>query len=171
MPLAFTTGLALLLAHALYKCTLFLVIGLIDHRTGTRDLRRLSGLGREMPLVTTVTALALASMIGLPPLLGFAAKESALKVLQVGLRADTREVEVDFGQERRPDGWASLAVTGRDGSAFAGWWRRDGVFLLTLAGRRQAPPPLQLPGGMWQRDIRSIWGLVKSTRATCAGLA
>ena len=77
----------------------------------------------------------------------WSAKESALKVLQVGLRADTREVEVDFGQERRPDGWAPLAVTGRDGSAFAGWWRRDGVFLLTLAGRRQAPPPLQLPGG------------------------
>ena len=77
----------------------------------------------------------------------WSAKESALKVLQVGLRADTREVEVDLGRDRRPDGWAPLAVTGRDGSAFAGWWRRDGVFLLTLAGRRQAPPPAQLPGG------------------------
>jgi 4'-phosphopantetheinyl transferase len=77
----------------------------------------------------------------------WSAKESALKVLQVGLRADTREVEVDFGPARRPDGWAPLAVTGRDGSAFAGWWRRDGVFLLTLAGRRQAPPPARLPGG------------------------
>jgi multicomponent Na+:H+ antiporter subunit A len=74
-------GLALLLAHALYKSTLFLVVGIIDHRTGTRDLRRLSGLGREMPVVTTVTALALASMIGFPPLLGFAAKESALTAL------------------------------------------------------------------------------------------
>jgi multicomponent Na+:H+ antiporter subunit A len=74
-------GLALLLAHALYKSTLFLVVGIIDHRTGTRDLRRLSGLGREMPVVTTVTVLALASMIGLPPLLGFAAKESALTAL------------------------------------------------------------------------------------------
>jgi 4'-phosphopantetheinyl transferase len=77
----------------------------------------------------------------------WSAKESALKVLKVGLRADTREVEVGFGQERRPDGWAPLAVTGRDGSAFVGWWRRDGVFLLTLAGRQQAPPPVQLQGG------------------------
>jgi 4'-phosphopantetheinyl transferase len=77
----------------------------------------------------------------------WSAKESALKVLKIGLRADTREVEVDFGRQRRADGWAPLAVTGRDGSAFAGWWRRDGVFLLTLAGRRQAPPPLQLQGG------------------------
>jgi 4'-phosphopantetheinyl transferase len=77
----------------------------------------------------------------------WSAKESALKVLKVGLRADTREVEVGFGQERRPDGWAPLAVTGRDGSAFVGWWRRDGVFLLTLAGRQQASPPVQLQGG------------------------
>ncbi|MDH6181609.1 multicomponent Na+:H+ antiporter subunit A [Microbacteriaceae bacterium SG_E_30_P1] len=71
-------GLALLTAHALFKATLFLVVGIIDHRAGTRDLRRLSGLGREMPVVTTVTVLALASMIGLPPLLGFVAKEAAL---------------------------------------------------------------------------------------------
>ncbi len=77
----------------------------------------------------------------------WSAKESALKVLKVGLRADTRDVEVDFSQERRADGWAPLAVTGRDGAAFPGWWRRDGVFLLTLTGRQLAPPPVQLEGG------------------------
>ena len=77
----------------------------------------------------------------------WSAKESALKVRKVGLRADTRDVEVDFGHERRPDGWAPLSVTGRDGSAFPGWWRRDGVFLLTLAGREPLPPPVRLAGG------------------------
>lgn len=77
-------GLALVTAHALYKATLFLVVGIIDHRTGTRDLRRLSGLGREMPVVSTVTALALASMVGLPPLVGFVAKEAALTTLLDG---------------------------------------------------------------------------------------
>ncbi|MGX5682579.1 Na+/H+ antiporter subunit A [Schumannella luteola] len=77
-------GLALLLSHALFKATLFLVVGIIDHRTGTRDLRRLSGLGREMPVVATVTALALASMVGLPPLLGFVAKEAVLTSLLDG---------------------------------------------------------------------------------------
>lgn len=77
-------GLALLTAHALYKSTLFLVVGIIDHRTGTRDLRRLSGLGREMPVVATVTGLALASMIGLPPLLGFVAKEATFTALLEG---------------------------------------------------------------------------------------
>ncbi|CAN5436980.1 Na+/H+ antiporter subunit A [soil metagenome] len=68
-------GLALLLAHALYKATLFLVVGIIDHRAGTRDLRKLSGLGRASPVLATITALALASMVGLPPLLGCVAKE------------------------------------------------------------------------------------------------
>lgn len=77
----------------------------------------------------------------------WSAKESALKVLKVGLRADTRDVEVDFDRERRTDGWATLSVTDRDGAAFAGWWRRDGVFLLTLAARQPFPPPVQLAGG------------------------
>lgn len=74
-------ALALLLAHALYKGTLFLVVGIIDHKAGTRDLRRLSGLGRRSPVLATVTALALASMAGLPPLFGFVAKETVLHTL------------------------------------------------------------------------------------------
>lgn len=69
-------GAALLLAHALYKATLFLVVGVIDHATGTRDWRKLSGLGRRMPLLATTAGIAVASMAGLPPLLGFVAKES-----------------------------------------------------------------------------------------------
>ncbi len=75
------TGLALLLAHALFKSTLFLTVGIIDHRAGTRDLRKLSGLGRETPVLATVAALALASMAGLPPTLGFVAKEGVLTAL------------------------------------------------------------------------------------------
>ncbi|WP_341953478.1 Na+/H+ antiporter subunit A [Salinibacterium sp. TMP30] len=74
-------GIALLLAHALYKSTLFLVIGIIDHRTGTRDLRKLSGLGRRAPVLAVVSALALASMIGLPPTIGYVAKEAAFTAL------------------------------------------------------------------------------------------
>lgn len=74
-------GIALLLAHALYKSTLFLAIGIIDHRTGTRDLRKLSGLGRRAPVLAVVSALALASMIGLPPTIGYVAKEAAFTAL------------------------------------------------------------------------------------------
>ncbi|WP_395245403.1 Na+/H+ antiporter subunit A [Agromyces sp. MMS24-K17] len=69
-------GVALLLAHALFKATLFLVVGIVDHSAGTRDWRKLSGLGRRIPVVATVAMLAAASMAGIPPLLGFVAKEA-----------------------------------------------------------------------------------------------
>jgi 4'-phosphopantetheinyl transferase len=77
----------------------------------------------------------------------WSAKEAALKVRKVGLRADTREVAVDLGRVHDPDGWSPLSVTGRDGASFPGWWRRDGVFLLTVAGSEPAPPPVRLSGG------------------------
>lgn len=76
----------------------------------------------------------------------WSAKEAALKVLKVGLRADTREVEVRVGQQRRSDGWAELAITARSGALFPGWWRRDGDFLLTVAGTSRAEPPALLHG-------------------------
>ncbi|MEU1885694.1 Na+/H+ antiporter subunit A [Micromonospora sp. WMMD987] len=69
-------GVAMLLAHALFKAALFLVIGIIDHEVGTRDLRELSGLGRRAPVLAVVAVLAAASMAGVPPLFGFVAKEA-----------------------------------------------------------------------------------------------
>lgn len=74
-------GLAMLVAHALFKATLFLTVGVIDHATGTRDLTKLSGLAARMPLLTVIAGLAAASMAGLPPLFGFVAKEAALDAL------------------------------------------------------------------------------------------
>ncbi|MET7446148.1 Na+/H+ antiporter subunit A [Streptomyces sp. NPDC017201] len=79
---------ALILGHALFKAALFLVIGIVDHTTGTRDLRKLSGLARAMPYVCGVAVLAAASMAALPPLLGFAAKEAAFDALQHGDTVD-----------------------------------------------------------------------------------
>ncbi|MGN8152185.1 putative monovalent cation/H+ antiporter subunit A [Agrobacterium sp. 22094] len=64
-----------LVAHSLFKGALFMVAGIIDHETGTRDVRQLGGLRKAMP-ITFVAALAAAlSMAGLPPFLGFLAKE------------------------------------------------------------------------------------------------
>ncbi|WP_336659180.1 Na+/H+ antiporter subunit A [Leucobacter sp. USHLN153] len=80
-PRASLAGFALLFAHALAKAPLFLSVGIIDHATGTRDLRKLSGLGRRMPVIAAVAGLASASMVGLPPFLGFLAKESAFAEL------------------------------------------------------------------------------------------
>ncbi|WP_104198386.1 Na+/H+ antiporter subunit A [Cryobacterium sp. M15] len=74
-------GAALLLAHALYKATLFLVVGVIDHRAGTRDWRKLSGVGRSAPALAVIAFVAVASMAGLPPLLGFVAKEAVFTSL------------------------------------------------------------------------------------------
>ena len=74
----------MIVAHALFKSTLFLVVGVVDHATGTRDLRRLSGLGRRLPVLAGVGGLAAASMAGVPPLLGFVAKEAAFAALLDG---------------------------------------------------------------------------------------
>ena len=85
MLLAFNTEAAYVavvvgtLAHALYKGPLFLVAGIVDHATGTRDLRRLAGLLRAMPLVGITALLAGLSMAGIPPTFGFVAKEYLLE--------------------------------------------------------------------------------------------
>ena len=68
-----------LLGHALYKATLFLVAGSIDHETGTRDTRILGGLRKTMPYTAAAAALAAFSKMGLPPLYGFLGKEYAYK--------------------------------------------------------------------------------------------
>lgn len=77
----------------------------------------------------------------------WSAKESALKVLQVGLRADTRTVEVSVRGGPVRDGWAPLEIAAVDGRNFPGWWRREGDFVLTIAFAEPAPPPDVLPGG------------------------
>ena len=73
---AAVAGLGLLLAHGFFKATLFLVVGIIDHQSGTRDIRKLSGIFRSSPKLAVVAVIGAASMAGLPPLLGFVAKES-----------------------------------------------------------------------------------------------
>lgn len=78
---ALVAGIALLLAHALFKATLFLVVGVIDRCAGTRDLRRLTGVRQRMPVVAVAGTVAAASMAGLPPLLGYLAKESVFVAL------------------------------------------------------------------------------------------
>jgi multicomponent Na+:H+ antiporter subunit A len=62
-------------AHAFYKAALFLVVGTIDHETGTRDITALGGLMRKMPVSFAAAALAGLSMVGLPLTVGYLAKE------------------------------------------------------------------------------------------------
>ncbi len=74
-------GVAMILAHAIFKAALFMVAGIVDHQAHTRDIRRLSGLGAIMPATFAVAIVATASMAGVPGLFGFVSKEAALEGL------------------------------------------------------------------------------------------
>ncbi|MEX2549750.1 MAG: hydrogen gas-evolving membrane-bound hydrogenase subunit E [Nitriliruptoraceae bacterium] len=76
-PLALATAGLHTLAHSLFKATLFMTVGIVEHETGTRDLRQLGGLRRQLPVTALAGGLAALSMAGLPPLLGFVSKEEA----------------------------------------------------------------------------------------------
>jgi multicomponent Na+:H+ antiporter subunit A len=73
-----------LIAHALFKGALFMVAGIIDHETGTRDVIHLGGLGRAMPLTFAAGLLAALSMGGMPFFYGFLAKEEIYAALADG---------------------------------------------------------------------------------------
>lgn len=83
-PAASLAFLLFLIAHALYKATLFMVAGAVDHETGTRDVRLLAALRKTMPWTTAAVTLAAVSKMGLPPLLGFLAKEYTYKASLYG---------------------------------------------------------------------------------------
>jgi multicomponent Na+:H+ antiporter subunit A len=74
-PGAVAAALVYLVAHACYKGALFMIAGAIDHETGTRDVTRLGGLYRKMPIAAAAGTLAAASMLGLPLFFGFYGKE------------------------------------------------------------------------------------------------
>ncbi|MEF3328446.1 Na+/H+ antiporter subunit A [Oceanobacillus oncorhynchi] len=67
-----------LVNHATFKGSLFMAAGIVDHETGTRDIRKLGGLMTIMPITATISLIGLASMAGLPPFNGFLSKEMFL---------------------------------------------------------------------------------------------
>ncbi|WP_399679646.1 monovalent cation/H+ antiporter subunit A [Xenophilus sp.] len=74
-PLAAVAAVFHVMNHATFKASLFMAAGIIDHETGTRDIRKLSGLARPMPITATLAIIASASMAGVPLLNGFLSKE------------------------------------------------------------------------------------------------
>jgi NADH:ubiquinone oxidoreductase subunit 5 (subunit L)/multisubunit Na+/H+ antiporter MnhA subunit/multisubunit Na+/H+ antiporter MnhB subunit len=68
-----------ILNHVYYKGCLFMIVGIVDHATGTRDVRQLGGLFRRMPVLGFAALLACAAMAGLPGTTGFLSKEMMLK--------------------------------------------------------------------------------------------
>jgi multicomponent K+:H+ antiporter subunit A len=74
-PLALVAAVFHIMNHATFKASLFMAAGIIDHESGTRDIRRLSGLFRFMPITATLAMVAAAAMAGVPLLNGFLSKE------------------------------------------------------------------------------------------------
>ena len=74
-PLGQVAAIFHIMNHATFKASLFMAAGIIDHETGTRDIRRLSGLWRFMPITATLAMVAAAAMAGVPLLNGFLSKE------------------------------------------------------------------------------------------------
>jgi multicomponent K+:H+ antiporter subunit A len=74
-PLGEVAAVFHIINHAVFKASLFMAAGIIDHETGTRDMRRLSGLARYMPWTAALATIAAAAMAGVPLLNGFLSKE------------------------------------------------------------------------------------------------
>ncbi len=74
-PLGAVAGLFHVVNHAIFKASLFMAAGIIDHETGTRDMRRINGLWSYMPYTATLAMVAAAAMAGVPLLNGFLSKE------------------------------------------------------------------------------------------------
>ncbi|MBZ7920876.1 putative monovalent cation/H+ antiporter subunit A [Ensifer adhaerens] len=98
VPHAIEAGVLYLVAHSLFKGALFMVAGIIDHETGTRDVTRLGGLRSAMPLTFVIALAAAFSMGGLFPFFGFIAKEEIYYALS--------------GFDRRSMVFAAIAILG-----------------------------------------------------------
>ncbi len=84
-PSALATAALYTLAHALFKASLFMIVGIVDRQAGTRDIRLLRGLRKALPVTFVATVLAGLSMAGVFPLLGFVSKEYLLgRMLEPG---------------------------------------------------------------------------------------
>jgi multicomponent Na+:H+ antiporter subunit A len=120
-------GLTLLIGHALFKALLFLVVGIVDHRAGTRDLRKLSGLGRQAPVLAGAALVGVLSMAGIPPLLGFVAKEAVFTSLISAIEQGSF--------------WAWVALIGLPASSGAPSPARRGSRTRTCTPSRGPSPP------------------------------
>lgn len=74
-PLGAIAALFHIINHATFKASLFMAAGIIDHETGTRDMRKINGMWGYMPITATVAMVAASAMAGVPLLNGFLSKE------------------------------------------------------------------------------------------------
>ncbi|MGC5628623.1 DUF4040 family protein [Georgenia sp. Z1344] len=126
---ALTAAVVHTIAHALFKATLFMLVGVIDHEAGTRDLRELARMRIRMPVTTGATALAAASMAGVPLLLGFVSKESLL----------------DAFLGAPGPGWVPVVITLAAAATSVLTFAYSARFVLGAAGRGTGRPEIDHP--------------------------
>jgi multicomponent Na+:H+ antiporter subunit A len=142
---AITAAVVFLLAHALYKGALFMLAGAIDHETGTRNVERLGGLRRAMPVTAAIAVLAAVSLSGLGPVLSFIAKELLFEAMI----------------EEEQIGWALGVVAVLASALFV--LEALIVTVRPFFGAEQATPkvPHEAPPSMWLGPaLLSVAGLV-----------
>jgi multicomponent Na+:H+ antiporter subunit A len=126
-------GCAVILAHALFKATLFMVVGIVDHGTATRDIRRLPPLGPGWGGVKVAAVVAAASMAGVPLTFGFVAKELGLEAFLDGdMAAGTLVLAVIVVGSALTAGYAARFVAGLFGR-----------YVVATAPAASAPPSSQ----------------------------
>ncbi|MGZ3216156.1 putative monovalent cation/H+ antiporter subunit A [Paracoccus sp. T5] len=128
---AIVAAMTFLVVHSLYKAALFLMIGIVDHATGTRDATVLRGLWKVMPLTGLAAALAAISMAGIPPMVGFIGKEFMYKA-GLGL-----------------EGFAAIWVTGMIFAASVMMFVVGGIVALKPFRGELAPDLHQAHEGPW----------------------
>lgn len=166
-PNALHAALALLCAHALYKGALFTVAGSVDKQAGTREITRLGGLARRMPLTALAAALAGLSLIGAVAFAGFTSKELAFKSILES--PDTRWLLALMLLSALSGGGVAILV------GYEVFWGKAAV---PMDGAREAKPsmvaaPLALAaGGLALPFFAGLWerGLIQpALRAITAG--
>ena len=167
---------AFLFSHALYKATLFFVVGNLDHGAGTRSIDHLSGMRRYMPWTAAAAALAAMSMSGLPLSVGFVAKDvmagakaeadlialagyAAVIVAAVSVAvAAMAAVHVFWGRDTCPPGadpheapWTMLLPPHHPGNPWLTFWGHAGDHRSAAGGGR---PGHGAGTGRAQRGVR-----------------
>ncbi|MDO5031459.1 DUF4040 family protein [Corynebacterium sp.] len=154
-PFAIAAALVHTLAHALFKSSIFMLIGVVDHETGTRDIRRLGVLWNKLPWTFGSMLIGAASMAAVPPLFGFVSKEGMLTAFE----------EAPIGTVGQ---WILLAVAGI-GAFFTFTYSAKIIFGAFFDGPRdmedvhEAPVRLWLPAalpGVMSLPIVFVMGLL-----------
>lgn len=150
-----TAAATFLIVHSLYKAALFLVVGILDAQTGTREAGKLFGMARAMPVTAAAAGVAALSMAGFPPFLGFIAKELSY----AGAIAVDSEPFFVAGAFLIA---SALMVAIAGIVAFRPFWSKSGA---PIAGVKEAPWPM-LVGPVVLATLGAFFGIFPQTLAT-----